>query len=310
MILLTIFCGMFSLNQVELFGCGLYNLDDSCLSSCKGGSERKCVTDPYSNTDKFESPPTTVSSCQDHLDQSRLSSVKANTFEAFLVAIKDVASIVSYYSYCDAVSRKEYHDVADTVCADTQEWNCQISQNHVQEIVSHQQCSSQSSGLFPTFLTNLLRCQGNLAGMSLNPERSRDPCDVVKIRDVSRQSFTKANSSKLSLQAIIIATQCVSSIDDFSRWRFDNHIAIQVVGLVIVLPLPGQSNMSWSPPGMTSQTPSVPCSPSASSSRTASRMRGTSPARGRTPLAVRMSIPSPGPRRLRSGVTSCQVQHE
>merc|ERR1711874_620603 len=43
----------------------------------------------------------------------------------------------------DTVTRRECHDVADTVCADIQERKCQISQRPVQESVSRQQCSLQ-----------------------------------------------------------------------------------------------------------------------------------------------------------------------
>ena len=63
----------------------------------------------------------------------------------------------------DTVYRRECYDVADTVCADIQEQKCSVSQKPVQETVSHQQCSSPSSGPFLTFLTNLLRCQGTLS---------------------------------------------------------------------------------------------------------------------------------------------------
>ena len=169
--------------QVELFGSGQFIPDDSYPSTYKGANERKCVTDLKTNTEKFVSSTTPVSSYQEHLDQSRLSSAKADTLEAFLFAIKDDASIDSYYSYCDAVSRRECHDVADTVCAD------------VQEIVYRQKCTSPSSGSFPKFLTNLLQYQGILAGISLNPERSRDPIDVVKIRIVSQASSATISSN-------------------------------------------------------------------------------------------------------------------
>jgi len=176
---------MFSLNHVESFCCGHSNPDDSCLSTYKGANERKCVTDPKTNTDKLVSSPTPVSSCQEHLDQSRLSSVMADTYEAFLVSNKDATSI---NGYCDAVSRRECHDVADTVCADVQERKCQVYREPVHEIVSRQQCSSPSSGLFPKFLTNVLRCQGDQAGVSINPERPRDLFVDIKIRIVSQAS--------------------------------------------------------------------------------------------------------------------------
>ena len=244
LILLIVICAMSSLNQVEMFGSGQSIPDDSSLSTCEGTNERKCVTDPKSNTVKFASSPIPVFSCQEHRDLSRLSSTKADTFEAILVAIKDAVSIDRY---CDAISRMECH-----VRADDRERKCSVSQTPVQEIVSHQQRSSQSSGLFPTFLTNLLRCQGNLTGISLNPERSTDPCNVVKIRDVSRQSFTKADSTKLGHQAFIIATQCVSSIDSFSLTPggFTTTSQSKLSVWFIVLPLSGQSRMSWSPPGI------------------------------------------------------------
>ena len=213
MILLIIICAMFSLNRVELFRSEHFIRDDSCLSTYKGANERKCVTDLKTNTEKFVSSPTPVSSYQEHLDQSRLSSTKADTLEAFLVAIKDDAPIDSYYSYCDAVSRRECHDVADTVCADVQERKCQISQKSVQESVSRQECSSPSSGLLPKFLTNMLRCQGYLAGVSLNPERPRDPCDNVKIGIVSQASsatipgkWPNVNERKCSHQQVPVNT--------------------------------------------------------------------------------------------------------
>ena len=226
LILLTIFCGMISLNQVGLFGSGHSIPDDSSLSTCEGTNERKCVTDPKSNT-KFVLSPIPVFSCQEHLDLSRLSSIKADTSginpKAFLVATKDAALIngfchkqrhtnhnkiyddilkaflvaskdtASIDSYCDTVSRKECHDVADTVCADVQERMCQVKP--VQETVSRQQCSSPSSGLLPKSLTNMLRCQGYLAGVSLNPERPRDPFDDVKIRIVSRPAPPQSPAS-------------------------------------------------------------------------------------------------------------------
>ena len=190
MILLTNVCckSSSSLNRVELFGSGQFIPDDSYPSTYKGANERMCVTDPKTNTEKFVSSPTPVSSYQEHLDQSRLSSAKADTLEVFLVAIKDDASIDSYCSYCDAVSRRECHDVAVTVCADVQERKCQVYREPVHEIVSRQQCSSPSSGLFPKFLTNMLRCQGDQAGVSLNPERPRDLFDDIKIRIVSQAS--------------------------------------------------------------------------------------------------------------------------
>ena len=161
------------------------------------------MTDLKTNTEKFVSSTTPVSSYQEHLDQSRLSSAKADTLEAFLVAIKDDASIDSYYSYCDAVSRRECHDVADTVCAD------------VQEIVYRQKCTSPSSGSFPKFLTNLLQYQGILAGISLNPERSRDPIDAVKIRIVSQASSatipSNLNERKCSDQQVPRTTYTIPS---------------------------------------------------------------------------------------------------
>ena len=123
-----------------MFGSGQFIPDDSYPSTYKGPNERKCVTDAKTNTEKFVSSPTPVSSCQEHLDQSRLSYVMADTYEAFLVSIKDATSINGYF---DAVSRRECHDVADTVCADVQERKCQISQRPVQETVSRQQCSLQ-----------------------------------------------------------------------------------------------------------------------------------------------------------------------
>ena len=80
----------------------------------------------------------------------------------------------------DAVSRRECYDVADTVCGNIQEQKCPISQKPVQEIVSRQRCSSFKSGLFPIYLINLLRCQGDLTKMSLCHERSREqPDDLV-----------------------------------------------------------------------------------------------------------------------------------
>ena len=74
----------------------------------------------------------------------------------------------------DTISRRQCHDFADIVCADVQEQKCPISQKPVQETVSHQQCSSQSSGPFLTFITNLLRCQGDLTKMTLSHEMPRE----------------------------------------------------------------------------------------------------------------------------------------
>ena len=71
------------------------------------------------------------------------------------------------------------------ICADVQERKCQISLKLVQETVSRQQCSL-SSGLLLMFKINLLRCQGVLAEISLDPERSDDPLDIVKTRLVSK----------------------------------------------------------------------------------------------------------------------------
>ena len=205
MILLTNVCckSSSSLNRVELFGSGQFITDDSYMTTYKGANERKCVTDLKTNAEKFVSSPTPVSSYQEHLDQSRLSSAKADTLEAYLVEIKDDASIDSYYSYCDAVSRRECHDVADTVCAD------------VQETFTRQQCTSSSSGSFPKFLTYLLQCKGILAGISLNPERSRDPIDVVKIRIVSQASSatipSNLNERKCSDQQVPRTTYTILS---------------------------------------------------------------------------------------------------
>ena len=99
MILLTIFCRMSSLNQVEKFGSGHFIQDDSSLSTCKGLNERKYVTSPKSNTDKFVLTPTPAfSSCQEHHDVSRQRFIKADSFEfnlkAFIIANKVDASIV------------------------------------------------------------------------------------------------------------------------------------------------------------------------------------------------------------------------
>ena len=189
------------------------NPDDSCLSTYKGSNERKCVTDPKTNTDKLVSSPTPVSSYQEHLDQSRLSSAKADTLEAFLVANKDDTSIDSYYSYCDAVSRRECHDVADTVCADVQERKCQVYREPVHEIVSRQQCSSPRTGLFPKFLTNVLRCQGDQA-VSINPERPRDLFVDIKIRIVSQASSatipSNLNERKCSDQQVPRTTYTIT----------------------------------------------------------------------------------------------------
>ena len=76
--------------------------------------------------------------------------------------------------------------VSDTLCADVQERKCQTSQKPVQETFSRQQSSSTSSGQYLTFLSNLLRCQGDLAKTSLSQEISRDPFDDVKTRVVSQ----------------------------------------------------------------------------------------------------------------------------
>ena len=86
----------------------------------------------------------------------------------------------------DTVSRRECYDVAGAVCADIQEQKCSVSQKPVQETVSHLQCSSPSSGPFFTFLTNLLRCQGDLAKTSLSLEIFREPFDDVKTRLMSQ----------------------------------------------------------------------------------------------------------------------------
>ena len=76
--------------------------------------------------------------------------------------------------------------VSDTLCADVQERKCQTSQKPVQETVSCQQCSSTSSGQYFKFLSNLLRCQGDLAKTSLSQEISRDPFGDIKTRVVSQ----------------------------------------------------------------------------------------------------------------------------
>ena len=86
MILLTYVSRMHSLNQVEQFGSGHFISDDSSLSASKGLNERKYVTFPKSNTDKFVSTPTTVISCKEDHDVSRQISNKADSFELSLKA--------------------------------------------------------------------------------------------------------------------------------------------------------------------------------------------------------------------------------
>ena len=98
---------------------------------------------------------------------------------------KKVCEIVPKTVY-DTVSRRECYDVAGAVCADIQEQKCLVSQKPVQETVSHQQYSNPSSGLILTFLTNLLRCQGDLAKTSLRPEMSREAFCDVKTRLMSQ----------------------------------------------------------------------------------------------------------------------------
>ena len=77
--------------------------------------------------------------------------------------------------------------VTNTICANVQERMYQTSPKPVQETVSRQQCS-YSSGQSLMLIINLLRSQGDLVGLSLNPERSRNPVDVVKNRVVSEAS--------------------------------------------------------------------------------------------------------------------------
>ena len=79
----------------------------------------------------------------------------------------------------DTIPKRECYDIADSVCANIheQKCRCRVSQKPVQETVSRQECSSQSSGPFLIFLTNLLRCQEYLAKISLSHERPREPPD-------------------------------------------------------------------------------------------------------------------------------------
>ena len=99
----------------------------------------------------------------------------------------------------DTVSRRESHDFADTVCADIQDQKCPVSQKPAQESVSRQECSSQSTGPFLKFPVNLFRCQGDLAEMSLNSEKSRDPFDAVKIRVLTQASSATISSMCLDV---------------------------------------------------------------------------------------------------------------
>ena len=99
----------------------------------------------------------------------------------------------------DTVSWRECHDFADTVCADIQDQKCPVSQKPAQESVSRQECSSQSTGPFLKFPVNLFRCQGDLAEMSLNSEKSRDPFDAVKIRVLTQASSATISSMCLDV---------------------------------------------------------------------------------------------------------------
>ena len=200
MTLLTVVCRMSSLNQVEMFGSGQSIPDDLCLSTNKGANERKCVTDQKTNTDKFVSTPIPGFSCQEHLDLSRLSSTKADTSEigpqAFLVVIKDVAYITSIDTFCH-----------------------QLKFQHIVIRLSVWFCS-------------VLESEQNPA-VPVRPRYDQFPAKRTLVSiSIVHQSFTKADSSELSLQAYTIATQCSATIYGFSQWRFDNHLAIQIVGLV------------------------------------------------------------------------------
>ena len=118
----------------------------------------------------------------------------------------------------DTISRRQCHDFADIVCADIQEQKCPISQKPVQETVSHQQCSSQSSGPFLTFITNLLRCQGDLTKMTLSHEMLREPPDD-HVSPLSQASSVipkcrSANERKCSdQQSLVKRRQCQDVAD-------------------------------------------------------------------------------------------------
>ena len=117
----------------------------------------------------------------------------------------------------DTIPRRDCYDTADSVCANIHEL-CRVSQKPVQETVSRQECSSQSSGPSLIFLTNLFRCQGYLAKMSLSHERPREPPDdLVSLLSQASSVIPKcrsANERKCSdQQSLVKRRQCQDVTD-------------------------------------------------------------------------------------------------
>ena len=141
------------------------------LIKCQDINERKCPTNE-SEYDVMYDATDAVSSNQNKIQGYAPPVAKTAAPEPVCCKVpKEVCEQVPRTVY-DTISRRDCHDVADTFCADLQERKCQTSQKPVQEIVSRQKFSL-GSGLFLMFLINLLRCQGDLAEISLNPERSQ-----------------------------------------------------------------------------------------------------------------------------------------
>ena len=253
----------------------LSKTSSATLIQCHNINERKCSTDK-SEYNVTKDPMDAVSTIQDAVStiQDAVSIIQYKILDDFLTMKTFIASCLfislaefSLQGYAppvvrtaapepvcgkvpkkvceevprtvyDTISRRECHDFADIVCADIQEQKCPVSQKPVQETVSHQQCSSQSSGPFLTFITNLLRCQGDLTKMTLSHEMPREPPDDL-VSPLSQASAVipkcrSANERKCSDQQSLVKRRQCQDVADTERAN-TNKKKCQISQMLIVI---------------------------------------------------------------------------